>query len=403
MEYKIFDLSVIEAKKMDHGTVLPIHVLTVVLRLKKRRGEDVGWLISNAARIMALTSVEASSVQPVVSESASHWLERSSTFMSDSEIKALQNECEDMIGQRHGADLPIETSSLDTQDDELDLQDILAELDLLVGLTEVKNQVRKFIADQEANRVRVEAGKPEFPSSLNMVLSGPPGTGKTTVARILAQIYKALGLLRKGHLIEAGRLDLVAEFVGQTAIKTKRVLEQALDGVLFIDEAYSLGQVKGGNDYGDEAIATLIQFMENNRGRIAIFVAGYKVEMENFISTNPGLRSRFANFINFPSYTAEEMLSIFSDLAKDLEIEIEEPVATALLNRFQSIDYSGELGNGRYVRELFSAMCSNMNSRAYGKPSFNIEDISRFTTDDLPEIEKSHLKKRTSIGFGNQE
>jgi SpoVK/Ycf46/Vps4 family AAA+-type ATPase len=205
-------------------------------------------------------------------------------------------------------------------------------------------------------------------------------------------------VLKKGHLVETGRTELVAQFIGQTALKTLEVAGEALDGVLFIDEAYTLAPASP-NDFGGESIATLIQFMENNRGRIAGIAAGYTQEMNDFISQNPGLRSRFANFIEFHPYTADEMLSIFKGLTSSMELHLSDEVADALLSRFQAVDYTNELGNGRYARELFSQMCGALNARAYRDQTLDLDSLSSFSVADIPEPENKFLNSR-SIGFG---
>ena len=398
MNHKLIDAAIVQAKKMDHGTVLPVHVLTAVLNLKRRRGDDVGWLIKNTSRLLEQTVSPPSRHQPEISQRAEYWLGRASEWMPDMELKSLQAECEGRSSLTDGAEAPIAKARSESEaSPSRELHEILAELDALIGLREVKAKVRQFIADQAANKVRAEAGKPTLPTSLNLVFSGPPGTGKTTVARIMAEVYKALGLLKKGHLVETGRAELVGQFIGQTALKTLEVAAEALDGVLFIDEAYTLAPASP-NDYGGEAIATLIQFMENNRGRIAVIAAGYTQEMTEFISQNPGLRSRFANFIEFHPYTPEEMLSIFRGLSVSMELMLADEVADALLARFQAVDYANELGNGRYARELFAQMCSALNARAYREQTLDLDSLSSFSVADIPERENKFLNSR-SIGF----
>lgn len=186
----------------------------------------------------------------------------------------------------------------------------IEELNSLIGLSEVKQEIKSLTNFIRLNNARKEKGIPTQTLSYHLVFTGNPGTGKTTVARLLAHIFKELGILKKGHLVETDRSGLVAEYVGQTAVKTNKIIDSAIDGVLFIDEAYTLAQ--GDNqDYGREAIATLLKRMEEDRSRLIVILAGYGDEMKNFIDSNPGLRSRFNRYINFPDYSADELFQIF--------------------------------------------------------------------------------------------
>jgi SpoVK/Ycf46/Vps4 family AAA+-type ATPase len=229
-----------------------------------------------------------------------------------------------------------------------------------------------------------------------LVFTGDPGTGKTTVARIVANIYQALGVLPRGQLVETGRQDLVASFVGQTAPKVQAKVDEASGGVLFIDEAYSL--TNGGfNDFGSEAIATLVQLMENRRGSFAVITAGYKEEMKFFLEANPGLKSRMDNEIFFPNYSKDELVEIFTSIAKGKNIEVTTDVESALRAHFGNNETGGANGNGRYVRKLFEKMYALMATRASAH-DFDLGMLSKFEPEDIPA--KLHEgKSGAPIGF----
>jgi hypothetical protein len=228
---------------------------------------------------------------------------------------------------------------------------VLAELDTLVGLAPVKQVAHGLVARQRLEALRKGAGMKAVLPSPHLVFTGNPGTGKTTVARLIGQLYKSLGLLPRGHLIEANRSTLVGGYIGQTALKTRQVCEQAKGGVLFIDEAYSLAGDHA-NDYGHEAIQELLTFMENNRGKIAIVVAGYPEEMAKFMNMNPGLKSRFDVTIDFPDYSCDELVEIFNVIASENDYDasrIQAPVRYLI----DAMPRGRGFGNGREVRKLF--------------------------------------------------
>ena len=221
--------------------------------------------------------------------------------------------------------------------------------------------------------------------SYHCVFTGNPGTGKTTVARILADIYSSLEVLKKGHLVETDRSGLVAEYVGQTAVKTNKVIDSALDGVLFIDEAYSLVQ-GGGNDFGQEAIATLLKRMEDDRDRLIVILAGYSDEMKRFIDSNPGLQSRFNRYVHFADYTPDELKQIFILNAKKNQYKIDDDALAKLSEIItRAVEHkSKNFGNGRYVRNLFENTIQNQAIRLSSQPSVSIDELATLKAEDLP-------------------
>ena len=261
--------------------------------------------------------------------------------------------------------LGLESSSTVTiQQGDKTLEEYLQELDGLIGLDSVKDEVKRLISFLQIQEKRKAHDLSQIPMSLHMVFSGNPGTGKTTVARLIAHIFRALGISKKGHLVETDRSGLVGQFVGHTAIKTAELVNKALDGVLFVDEAYSLAS-GGEGDFGSEAIDSLVKRMEDHRDRLIVIVAGYKNEMEEFIRTNPGLRSRFSIHVDFDDFTPDQLLEIFDIFCEKNEYVLSEEGRVRIREVFQeAIDTSGnEFGYGRYVRNLFEATLRNQAMR----------------------------------------
>ena len=258
------------------------------------------------------------------------------------------------------------------------------DLDNLIGLQQVKKEIKELKDFIEVNRRREESGMKTPPVSYHCVFTGNPGTGKTTVARIVAGIYKELGILQKGHLVETDRSGLVAEYVGQTAVKTNKVIDSALDGVLFIDEAYSL--IGSGNeDYGKEAIATLVKRMEDNRDRLVVILAGYEDEMQQFIESNPGLRSRFNRYIHFEDYTADELKQIFLSMLQRYDYILQEEGEQVLSRHFeQCVATRGkDFGNARYVRNLFERTIKAQSVRLAAHSSTDKTQLATIIADDI--------------------
>lgn len=267
----------------------------------------------------------------------------------------------------------------------ISLEEALARLDSLIGLSTVKKQIGSLTNVLKIEKLRREQGLPVPEKSLHMVFSGNPGTGKTSVARVLAEIFRSLGVLQKGHLVEVDRAGLVAGFVGQTAGKTLDVCKKAIDGILFIDEAYSLGG--GENDFGKEAIQTLLKFMEDNRNRILVIVAGYTQNMKDFLATNPGLESRFNTFVEFPDYSPPELLQIFEKVSGDSNIVLHPDAKIKALNLIESKYNSRNetFGNARFIRNLFEKAYVHQADRLSKQQDVNKDSLCTLLAEDIPE------------------
>ncbi len=266
------------------------------------------------------------------------------------------------------------------------LEDLLAELDALIGLANVKAEVRRLTSLLQVQALRAERGLPVMETSHHLVFTGNPGTGKTTVARLLSQIFRAVGVVSKGHLVETDRADLVAGYVGQTALKTQQTLEAALGGMLLIDEAYALAR-GGENDFGREAIDTLVKFMEDHRDDLAIVAAGYVEEMANLLATNPGLESRFTRTITFPDYSEDELVAIFRGLGErhhyrcsdDAERRVRELIAVEPRGR--------GFGNARFVRNLFETAVAHQAMRLAPLEEPSDEQLTTFVAADIAPVD----------------
>ena len=269
------------------------------------------------------------------------------------------------------------------------------ELDELIGLQQVKDEVRSLANFVKLQKQREAQGLKTPKMSYHLVFNGSPGTGKTTVARIVARIYKDLGVLKKGHTVETDRSGLVANYVGQTATKTNAIVDSALNGVLFIDEAYALVPENSSQDYGLEAISTLLKRMEDDRDKLVVIIAGYTNEMKRFIDANPGLQSRFNRYINFPDYSAAELVDIFKMYMKKNQYTLG-PGAEAYLR--ESFDYAvahkdRNFGNARYARNVFEKTIQQQANRLAGQTNLNKEQLTELTVDDL----KAGFASKTNV------
>lgn len=276
----------------------------------------------------------------------------------------------------------------DLRDETETIEDVMEKINGLIGMSKVKDQIATFINVIKVHRERERRGLPVTPLSLHAVFYGPPGTGKTTIARYLGKVYRCLGLLKKGHLVETDRAGLVAGYVGQTAIRTDEIFRSALDGVLFIDEAYSLTSKDTGKDFGQEAVETLLKRMEDNRDRIAVIVAGYPEEMRDFIESNPGLRTRFNRFFFFEHYNPGELLQIFDVFMENARFTLTPGGRRALLAyitfHFERRDRS--FGNGRFVRNLFERIVEKQANRIAETSPLTDEILCTITKRDIPDM-----------------
>lgn len=351
----------------------PSALFDLLVQLDRREGSDYSWRYHDAATALVACVFSLDG------------------YRSPAETGALDRWRTVLLGIIHGAGIerhearrppprPTERT-LDTAE-ETSLADLLGQLDELVGLEPVKRQVRQVSDLLKVQRLRGERGMAQPDTSHHLVFTGNPGTGKTTVARLVAQIYRALGVVSRGHVVETDRAGLVAGFVGQTAGQVDEVVEEALGGVLLIDEAYGL--VRGGaQDYGREALDALVKRMEDHRDDLVVIVAGYPDEMDDFLDANPGLRSRFPRVIHFPDYRDEELVAIFELCCRADDYRPSAGALERLNTHLAQLERGRGFGNGRLARTMFEHGILAHATRVAGLGAPTDEDLSTLLAEDI--------------------
>jgi len=393
----IEDSAVGIAKGHDHGEVSELHILRALLTkfgtdgagvTNKDVDDKLAQLRFASSPVIAI-SVEAASVLARVGNEEPERIigdlvSKHFGVAATATLSLTKSPTETDVEDRPDAEVSAET-----------LQKAMSELNSLIGLDGVKDQIAKLMNMHEANNIREKQSLPRIPVGLHLVFTGSPGTGKTTVARIVAQMYQAIGLLPGGQLVEVDRSTLVAGYVGQTALKVQEAINKARGGVLFIDEAYALSADRGAG-FGDEAISTLVKAMEDQRDSLAIIVAGYHEPMQEFIASNQGLKSRFQNTISFADYKTSELLDIFKVIAGGYKITLTDDVLKAVEKYFDEVKPAGDMGNARYVRNLFEKMYLNLSSRAAADGNIELHELVEFAVEDIPAPDGV---KKPTIGF----
>lgn len=367
LETKFFIFNFVKDKVSSlYNTLLTGNgVYGIVSALKKKKKKDL--LSKYVILLYRFTSLIAK-IDGIVTQEEVNWLNTIMSWKEDDDIEKNKKDDKVIDNANHNNN---QATSIEKLDD-------------LIGLTSVKQEIRTLRNYLVIQQERKKKGMKETKISYHCVFLGNPGTGKTSVARIIAQIYRELGVLKSGHLVETDRSGLVAEYVGQTAVKTNKIIDSALDGILFIDEAYSL--IDGGDsDYGKEAISTLIKRMEDDRNRLIVILAGYKDEMNRFLDSNPGLHSRFNRIIEFPDYSADELFQIFEVNCRKFDYTMSDAFSKKLKDVLYKAVLNKEkgFGNARFVRNLFEKTIENQANRLSKVGDLTKETLSRIEAEDL--------------------
>lgn len=361
------------------------------------RTTDRGDLIISVTHTLLASQVTSDQLEEVI-DSMSFMLDKCYEFVSDIAPHEEQEDFETEIieSKRKSTESLISDGDMNIIgiDNNDSVEKILSELNDLIGLEPVKALVHQLAAQQQMAQQRLARGMNAVRPSPHLVFMGNPGTGKTTVARLIGRLYKAYGLVSKGHVIEANRASMIAGYLGQTAIKTRELCNEALGGVLFIDEAYSLHV--DGRDYGTEAIETLLTFMEANRGEFAVVVAGYPDKMVEFLQSNPGLKSRFDMNIFFPDYSTEELSKIFTNLVESHDYVLKTGTFEKVVTHIDSWVRHEGFGNAREVRRFFQHVAGVQAMALVGQSQLNTELLREITPDMIPNSETEAAEMTTA-------
>jgi len=382
LPFTVFKVS--KAANAEH-TITATHALSVSAVNVEQLMESLDSIVFQVAEQRPLLSRSAE-LSPKVEEllreeSKKRDDQRREEHISDSIIDEHVDDVDDVVGNDSSsaarARKPRVRSTTATT------AEILQDLRRLVGLEPVKLEVERLVAAREFTNARVAKGLPAIEQSPHLVFTGNPGTGKTTVARMVGDLYKALGILKKGHVVEADCSKLIGAYIGQTPIKTQRLCEEARGGVLFVDEAYGLTSHQN-QGYGPEAIETLLKFMEDNRGDIVVIVAGYPTEMLGFLDANPGLRSRFDVVIDFPDYATSELGQIFDLYLDEFKLSLTPDAKDKVLEYVNSLPRVRGFGNGREMRNLFNEIVRRHAVLATRNGEISQLDLTMITADVIP-------------------
>lgn len=305
--------------------------------------------------------------------------------------KLLKDALIDLYGYRQLTSICKSNQDSNCVEEGMPLDQLLTELNNLVGLEKVKSKVNNLISFQKVQFLRNKAGLSVPKNTLHLAFTGNPGTGKTTVARIVGRIYKQIGLLSKGHFMEVSRTDLIAGYQGQTALKVKEVINKAKGGVLFIDEAYSITENDHSDSYGRECLTELTKALEDYRDDLVVIVAGYTEPMKKFFDSNPGLRSRFNTFVQFDDYSADELMKILEVMCNKEDYILEPSLVESIKISFAEISKTKEdqFANGRFIRNLFEDMMMNHARRLANKSAPSVIELQTFTEADIPQYLRS--------------